>query len=58
MNALFSEILDAHGGEELSRSYECIDSDIVTGGGVLALKGLTPDLRARRATVWIREGRS
>jgi hypothetical protein len=58
MNALLSEILEAHGGEELWRTYECVDADIVTGGGIFALKGLPQDAAARRITVWMQEGLS
>jgi hypothetical protein len=58
MNALLSEILEAHGGQEVWRGYECVDADIVTGGGFFALKGLLQDAAARRITVWMHEGRS
>jgi hypothetical protein len=58
MNALLSRILDAHGGEDLWRSYECVDADILTSGGFFALKGMTADAATRRATVWMHEGRS
>ena len=47
MNALLSEILDAHGGEDLWRSDECVDADILTSGGFFALKGMTADAATR-----------
>jgi hypothetical protein len=58
MNALLSRILDAHGGEDLWRSYECVDADILTSGGFFALKGMTAAAATRRATVWMHEERS
>ena len=58
MNALLSEILDAHGGEDLWRSDECVDADILTSGGFFALKGMTADAATRRATVWMHERRA
>jgi hypothetical protein len=58
MNALLTEILEAHGGQELWRTYECVNADVVAGGGLFALKGLIQDAAARRITVWMQEGLS
>lgn len=58
MNALLAAVLEAHGGQPLWRSYECVSCDIATRGGLFALKGLVADPRPRRVTVWMHEGRS
>ena len=46
MNALLSKVLDAHGGLDRWKHYTEVTANIVSGGGLFALKGLP--------RIWIR----
>ena len=58
MNELLTKVLDAHGGLERWRSYNKVETTIVSGGGFFALKGVLQDANPRRMTVWLHEERS
>ena len=58
MHDLVAAVLEAHGGERQWRSHECVSADILSSGGLFALKGLNPVPVRRRVTVWMHEGRS
>jgi hypothetical protein len=58
MNALLDEICDAHGGIDQWRGYTKVSAEIVSGGGLFALKGLPQDPTPRRMTVWLHEQRA
>ena len=55
MNGLLQDVLEAHGGLERWRRYATVNAQIVTGGGLWALKGLTQDATPRRMTVSLHE---
>jgi len=58
MNALLGKILDAHGGVDLWKRYTKVEANIVSGGGLFALKGMPQDSDLRRMTVWLHEQRA
>src|SRR6201987_840765 len=58
MNELLTKVLEAHGGLERWRTYNKVESTIVSGGGFFALKGVLQDANPRRMTVWLHEERS
>jgi hypothetical protein len=53
MASLLEQILEAHGGLDRWRRFSKVDADIVTGGGLFPLKGLTPDLSTRRMWTYL-----
>ena len=58
MNALLGRVLDAHGGLERWERYTKVQADIVSGGGLFAIKGMPQDQAVRRMTVWLHEQRA
>ncbi|MGW8466639.1 hypothetical protein [Pseudomonas sp. CLCA07] len=62
MNAPSHELLDrvltAHGGVERWNSFGKVDTTLVTGGALWAMKGLTQDSAPRKMTVWLHEQRA
>ena len=58
MNALLRRVLDAHGGVERWKRYTKVEADIVSGGGLFAIKGMPQDQAVRRMTVWLHEQRA
>jgi len=55
MNDLLTKALEAHGGLARWNSFSTARVQIVTGGGLWALKGLTQDPAPRQETVSLRE---
>ena len=55
MNALLSKVLEAHGGLDRWRQFSTARAQIVTGGGLWALKGLVQDPAPRQMTVSLQE---
>src|SRR5262245_42429347 len=55
MDDLLKNVLDAHGGLDRWNQFSTARAQIVTGGGLWALKGLTQDPAPRRITVLLRE---
>jgi hypothetical protein len=55
MNALLSKVLEAHGGLDRWNQFSTARAQIVTGGGLWALKGLIQDSAPRQMTVSLRE---
>jgi hypothetical protein len=55
MNDLLSNALEAHGGLARWNTFSTVRVQIVTGGGLWALKGLTQDSAPRQMTVSLRE---
>jgi hypothetical protein len=55
MNKLLQDVLDAHGGLSRWRQFTTLSAQIVTGGGLWALKGLVQDAAPRRMTVSLHE---
>ena len=51
MNALLSEVLEAHGGLERWRKFTTLSATIVTGGELWGFKGLVQDADPRRMTI-------
>lgn len=47
-NTLLSEVLDAHGGLERARGYTTLAADVVGGGRLWGIKGITMDSTPRR----------
>jgi hypothetical protein len=58
MTSLLEEVMEAHGGLDRWRRLSKVEADAVTGGGLFPLKGLMPDLSARRMSVWLKEERA
>jgi hypothetical protein len=58
MDTSLARILEAHGGLERWRRYTTVETTIVSGGGLFALKGVPQDASPRRMTVWLHEERS
>ena len=58
MASLLDMVLEAHGGLDRWRRFSKVEVDAVTTGGLFTLKGLMPDLSARRMTVWPKEDRA
>ena len=62
MNARSHELLDrvltAHGGVERWNSFSRVDTTLVTGGALWAIKGLKQDSAPRKMTVWLHEQRA
>src|SRR5258708_39424104 len=58
MSSLLEEVLEAHGGFDKWQRFSRVEADAVTGGGLFPLKGLVPDLSARRMSVWLKEERA
>ncbi len=55
MNDLLRNVLEAHGGLARWNTFSTLRVQIVTGGGLWALKGLTQDSAPRQMTVSLRE---
>jgi hypothetical protein len=55
MNDLLMKVLEAHGGLARWNRFSTARAQIVTGGGLWALKGLTQDPAPRQETVSLRE---
>ncbi len=55
MNDLLVAVLEAHGGLARWNQFSTVRAQIVTGGGLWALKGLTQDPAPRQETVSLRE---
>jgi hypothetical protein len=55
MNDLLRDVLEAHGGLARWDKFSTVRAQIVTGGGLWALKGLTQDSEPRQMTVSLRE---
>ena len=55
MNALLSKVLEAHGGLDRWSQFATARAQIVTGGGLWALKGLIQDPAPRQMTVSLHE---
>jgi hypothetical protein len=55
MNDLLRNVLEAHGGLARWDKFSTVRAQIVTGGGLWALKGLTQDPAPRQMTVSLRE---
>jgi len=55
MNDLLMNVLEAHGGLPRWNSFSTVRVQIVTGGGLWALKGLIQDPAPRQETVSLRE---
>jgi hypothetical protein len=55
MNDLLRNVLDAHGGLARWNQFGTVRTQIVTGGGLWALKGLIQDAAPRQMTVSLRE---
>jgi hypothetical protein len=55
MNELLENVLDGHGGLDRWNKFGTLRAQIVTGGGLWALKGLTQDAASRQMTVSMKE---
>ena len=55
MNELLTKVLHAHGGLDRFNQFSTIRAQIVTGGGLWALKGLVQDPAPRQMTVSLRD---
>ena len=55
MSELLTNVLQAHGGLARWNQFTTVRAQIVTGGGLWALKGLTQDSAPRQMTVSLRE---
>lgn len=55
MNELLQNVLEAHGGLARWNQFRTVRTQIVTGGGLWALKGLIQDAEPREMTVSLRE---
>src|SRR5262249_45329791 len=55
MNELLKHVLEAHGGLARWNEFSTVHAQIVTGGGLWALKGLIQDAAPREMTVSLRE---
>src|SRR5262245_11456831 len=55
MNELLNNVLEAHGGLARWHEFSTAPAQIVTGGGLWALKGLIQDPAPRQMTVSLRE---
>src|SRR5262245_56977106 len=55
MSDLLSDVLEAHGGLDRWNRFSTVRAQIVTGGGLWALKGLIQDPAPRQMTVSLRE---
>lgn len=55
MNGLLQDVLEAHGGLTRWRRFDTAQAQIVTGGGLWALKGLKHDAAPRQMTVSLKE---
>ena len=55
MNELLNNVLEAHGGLARWNSFRAVRVQIVTGGGLWALKGLLQDAAPRQMTVSLHE---
>jgi hypothetical protein len=55
MNDLLSNVLQAHGGLARWNNFSTVRTQIVTGGGLWALKGLIQDSEPRQMTVSLKE---
>jgi hypothetical protein len=55
MNELLKNVLEAHGGLARWNKFSTVRTQIVTGGGLWALKGLIQDAAPREMTVSLRE---
>lgn len=55
MNELLESVLEAHGGLPRWRQFNTLRAQIVTGGGLWALKGLTQDPAPRQMRVSLHE---
>jgi hypothetical protein len=58
MDDLLSDVIEAHGGLDLWRSFSLGEATIVTGGGLWGIKGLIQDPNPRRMTVSLHEERA
>ena len=58
MNDLLAKVLEAHGGLERWKRRQKVEADIVSGGGLFAIKGLPQDPTPRRMTVWLHDERA
>ena len=55
MDTLLKNVLEAHGGLARWYQFSTVRAQIVTGGGLWALKGLVQDPAPRQMTVSLRE---
>jgi hypothetical protein len=55
MNDLLRNVLEAHGGLTCWNTFSTVRTQIVTGGGLWALKGLIQDPEPRQMTVSLQE---
>jgi len=58
MNELLARIIEAHGTIDRWKSFERVEITIVSGGGLINLKGRSQDSTPRRMTVWLHEERT
>src|SRR6202051_4889301 len=58
MNGLLAQIIEGHGRMERWKEDERVESTIVSGGGLFALKVVLQDPSPRRMTAWLHEERS
>jgi hypothetical protein len=58
LNALLSEVIEAHGGTVRWKSFDNVSATIVCEGALWGMKSLDWNLDPRQLTVWLRQQRS